>query len=1032
MAIHTEQEEQVQGFQKEIEASAMGMMLDVLQKYQYMHPQRSAIRELVSNGLDAIREKQIALEIIRGKAKEEDYFIRRDDPLYVDSNFDPTYYDRSWLWADGGLYNNTHRPELYGYEPYKVYITYEDGSETKKDRLVIEDFGTGMGRRRLEQYFNLGYSSKRNTKHALGKFGVGAKAGLAAAKFYTMTTRYNGREYSFNIYPHDIQSIVPRWNTDTGKENGIHMFQNGAKIYFRETALPNGTTVMLEPLKHHKQMYIDAVKSQLLYFDNVVLRIRNQYGGLDVVPHKATILYEDDHIILSDNTQFSKPHILISKVNYGNIDFKELELEDKMGNIGIKVAAEDVTVNPSRESLVWDEVTRNSVVGSFKKVVNIAEYIISEQMKTEDFLQWIRNCAAIKGKWSNSQDVVGRLANIVDLSNVEIAYTKDDKIRYSLNLFMGLNVRKNTLEKEREGSVVRYRIKRYNVGPSWFEPGVPIVIQRGPVSFKRDKYLLEEVYPEGFISFQVPFLTRVEKHIKEDGTEELITVQDNELTPLMREALAKYDKLTEFGLRERMRRISDLMLASEGLVDYESIEVPEDYDASEEVKDEEVEETEEAEEARKARQKLQREKGVIPIFTPRNATSSYINNKEKYSNKLWEWQKLELPVADIDKWDEEEVYYATEAKIGKDEDGKDIIEAELLHMAAAITRPLKGLIWEKNDYESGYPRYNPDLAPPDFDIEAIMPEYVKVPATGPDAAWKNTHPAYQGITPTGSKTGTYTPPSVYGTVPAEWIRMHNFFGTKVKLIKVAQDRRKFFLDFKPIQRFFLDIKGKTLTMSNALIRWNTARVINEQLWKLRFLENYSLFDNKAWTAYHNLKRYVAANYRELKDHSKDNRYYGLRDSSYDDLVNHCDKVMKFQLLVRDAKGNEALIAQAAQAMFAPQQEITDGLAIDTAFYDTYMELLEYAAPIHVLLNEVTVLTKDASISSELEAEVKSYLAGKGVQPFQRPALTSAPKPLAFPPEPDEGYQTTDYEEGDGMHSGPDVQYGPQFKGGVSI
>jgi len=45
--------------------------------------------------------------------------------------------------------------------------------------------------------------------------------------------------------------------------------------------------------------------------------------------------------------------------------------------------------------------------------------------------------------------------------------------------------------------------------------------------------------------------------------------------------------------------------------------------------------------------------------------------------------------------------------------------------------------------------------------------------------------------------------------------------------------------------------------------------MNGKLNRLRFLENYSLFDNKAWTAYHNVKRYVEANYRELKEHSKD-------------------------------------------------------------------------------------------------------------------------------------------------------------------
>jgi hypothetical protein len=72
MAIHNEQIREVQGFAKEIEASALGMILDNLQVSQYQYPQKSTVRELVSNSLDAIKEKQIALSILQGKEKVED------------------------------------------------------------------------------------------------------------------------------------------------------------------------------------------------------------------------------------------------------------------------------------------------------------------------------------------------------------------------------------------------------------------------------------------------------------------------------------------------------------------------------------------------------------------------------------------------------------------------------------------------------------------------------------------------------------------------------------------------------------------------------------------------------------------------------------------------------------------------------------------------------------------------------------------------------------------------------------------------
>ena len=85
------------GFAKEIEESALTMIFDNLQKGQYHYPVKSTIREIACNALDSIKERDAVKEILKGNAKEEDYFIRRDEALYKDSNYDPTYYDLTWL-----------------------------------------------------------------------------------------------------------------------------------------------------------------------------------------------------------------------------------------------------------------------------------------------------------------------------------------------------------------------------------------------------------------------------------------------------------------------------------------------------------------------------------------------------------------------------------------------------------------------------------------------------------------------------------------------------------------------------------------------------------------------------------------------------------------------------------------------------------------------------------------------------------------------------------------------------------------------
>lgn len=140
MAIYTEQQNDIKsGFEKQIESSAMGMMLDVLQKYQYQYPIKSAVRELVSNGLDAIAEREVAKSILSGKHTVQEYFAEIDGDIYQDSRFDKDYYSLQYLSDD-----NT------------VYLTYYEGEGINKDYMTITDNGVGLGGKRLEKYFNLG------------------------------------------------------------------------------------------------------------------------------------------------------------------------------------------------------------------------------------------------------------------------------------------------------------------------------------------------------------------------------------------------------------------------------------------------------------------------------------------------------------------------------------------------------------------------------------------------------------------------------------------------------------------------------------------------------------------------------------------------------------------------------------------------------------------------------------------------------------------------------------------------------------
>ena len=85
------------GLEKKINDGAKKLVIDILQATQYSTPIPSTIRELVTNACDSHREKEIAINILTGKNKVEDYFITREGEEYEDSNFDSSYYDLNWL-----------------------------------------------------------------------------------------------------------------------------------------------------------------------------------------------------------------------------------------------------------------------------------------------------------------------------------------------------------------------------------------------------------------------------------------------------------------------------------------------------------------------------------------------------------------------------------------------------------------------------------------------------------------------------------------------------------------------------------------------------------------------------------------------------------------------------------------------------------------------------------------------------------------------------------------------------------------------
>tara|TARA_R100001198_G_scaffold32148_3_gene17142 strand:+ start:45 stop:2786 length:2742 start_codon:yes stop_codon:yes gene_type:complete len=456
-----------EGLAKKINKGAERMVFDILQSTQYSTPIPSTIRELATNACDSQREKEIAVEILRGKAKAEDYYITRNGEQYDDSNFDIGYYDLEYL--------DVHVNH--------IDIVYKENEGTGYcDTVSVTDYGVGIGARRLEGVLELGYSTKRNTAENFGAFGLGAKVALSTGvDFYTIDTVHNGRRFKMNCYNYKTDFIVSAFNPKLGQPNPHIILSDGTKVFYEEADVRNQTTISFGVKRHNRREYRDAVEEQLLYFDNVKFTRIDSTDYSRETDFKPEVLYNSDNLIISDTYVFSKPHIVLTKdkggtsgINYGFIDFRELEMEQMWGPIGFKCPArqvitdddgkeivlqEGVDVTPSREKVIWNESTKKYILSVIEAAAKEATDIVQENLQQEDFVSWILACQEVLSK-ADSGSALGRIANIIDKDSLKPAFAPDPRIKNGSvgKLFEKLSV--THIEKVRDYKSGKDEVKR--------------------------------------------------------------------------------------------------------------------------------------------------------------------------------------------------------------------------------------------------------------------------------------------------------------------------------------------------------------------------------------------------------------------------------------------------------------------------------------------------------------------------------------------------------------------------------------------
>lgn len=416
--LNQEVTESSSGFKKEIDEGGLSLLLDTVQIYIYQFPIKSSTRESVSNAIDSITERNIAKILLADPSKMGEYYVEREGEIYKDSRFDPSYYNPKYMSSDDTVYITYHRTD----------------SSQLRDRITIRDNGVGLGSNRLEGYMKISYSSKRLSTKTLGTFGLGCKSPLATGvDNYSLKTAHNGKEFSFLIYKDKIDNCYSKWNSD-GTMNEYITFNNDYKVYYKKTTKQNFVEVSWDVKKHQAEEYKNAIRSQLLYFKNPIdFRIKNAYGSDEKVDFQANIIHETDDYILADQNYFSRPHLIISGVCYGFVEFKELELDQKYGHIGLKMNMEDVTVTPSRESCVWDAKTKDAILKKYEALASTSEVLINETLSQLGFIEWIKACyniSHLNSGDSKEMKIISQLASLTGFSTLKVQY-KDTGIKFN-------------------------------------------------------------------------------------------------------------------------------------------------------------------------------------------------------------------------------------------------------------------------------------------------------------------------------------------------------------------------------------------------------------------------------------------------------------------------------------------------------------------------------------------------------------------------------------------------------------------------
>lgn len=203
-----------------------------------------------------------------------------------------------------------------------------------------------------------------------------------------------------------------------------------------------------------------------------------------------------------------------------------------------------------------------------------------------------------------------------------------------------------------------------------------------------------------------------------------------------------------------------------------------------------------------------------------------------------------------------------------------------------------------------------------------------------------------------------------------------------KYFKHKNHINDFFGKSKIIRDEFNNYKGLELMVDNAVIRWNTARIISNTMGEIPFFNNFAWCNSEMRDLYFEVENYYSSNY-EVYPNSIHKKTLTIES----DFVKFLDNLQELQEVLTVGEPEE--IKEKAIEISNRMQigEVADYkkvLVVDATMIEKMNKILEYANPLKNMLNSISVLTLKGEYSRyditrvpdvdiELQIEINEYI-----------------------------------------------------------